>query len=1330
MFKFLCTVITIGFSSFLLAQGPYTLSYNLSQFEFSVENGYDRVKGIEMSALTDTGAPELPVKSLNFILSNGTKVQNVEILSLSLMPVAGTYNIYPTQPQVPMSAPPPPWVEPDSLIYSKDELYPDSMSIKVIHRGGLSGIPMVTIAIYPLLYNPVRDSLYLVQSVTFRFTLESVPLSRRPQIMGERVYQLCKDAIKSSVYNYWEVDVFYTPPPLIPDEQLLSRGGMEVVIITTSTMAGAYQLLAQWLVEKGMPTMIVTLDWIYLMYDGDWNYTDYAGWSEEHIGDDAAKVKEFLYDAHWRHGLSFAILGGSDGREFPFRYCSVYPGDLYFQDFTGNWMSNPDYEEEIWIGRVPAWNYDQALSWVEKRLTYEKSPANRNLMNHSLWICQENEDYWKFRDYMEETKALVNFPSYFTQHQIVDYQSTPQDHGLIDTLSKGYGIGSHYGHGAPDGIRTRTVGYNAQKYLVESYEHGNWPSIDELYNIDKYYVFYSVGCATAVFDSLGPEGWSGWTPTSPYPCVAEGFASFYRLDVPPDQRPAIGAVAYIGNTRDAWMPSFYLHRNFLWHLFTNPSGYVIGIAEAKSKYSGIYGWGQIQWPHTYMNNLFGSPEMSVWIDNPKDLITYHPDAIPANIPVNFKVEVYEDPVGVMEIPVPNALVTLYKSPPEVYQSQLTNAEGKAYFSLNVHSTGIMKVTVTKHNFIPYQGNVQVFEFDVNIPTAHTAFTEGGKLVRQPNTEDLHHSYTYVEFPGIEGSDLWSYYALSTDGGTTWEQGEGIQEFCQNPSIDLTSDNRPCIAYRNAIDYPWEPYDVTINFARKDLTGWVTYEIAHYEQVGLFHPSVSPPSIVVDANNICHMVYSGVLYAPGKAYVIYKRFDATANPTIETIIIDSALVPLDWEPLSPCVATYYGYPHFVYDFPPEAGEPYPEIWYKCLTETGWSNPVNISDSYNQPSVHPFIYITNEKVLVVWSEEETAGNEESREIWKGERLINAPPNAWTTWCEIETPNQASDWPVITANDKMLVWSEHQLIDSKQNWEILYKSPIYGEGNLSNTPYTQSSWASCDWRQTLTGLYIYTTYTETYEYEAEIFAFGIKSKKNVFYPVPIPIPLYSIYAGGEISSPYLIQRDGYIPYENYPVDYDTTELIYKFTGLNSDLKYCLDVTAYHESSEEWREWVKIDNTAQRLIKYQAGVPKTVELPVPPAAYMDDGEIVVRVPKINGEFAMITTGHLYEFEKEQEGGPQSVMSIPINLVFDLKIQPNILSHTARLQFTIPEKQHISLKLYDIIGRKVSTINEGIVQPGIHSYNFDPSNLSQGIYFLILVGERETKTEKVLIVK
>ena len=243
----LCLLIFIGFLSLTMAQGPYTLSYNLSQFEFSVENSYDRVKGLEMATTTDTGAPELPVKSLNFILPNGKRVENIEVISINLVPLSRTYNIYPVQPPRALSDPPPPWVPPDSFIYSLDALYPDSMPIQTVYQGKFDGIPVATIAIYPLLYNPVRDSLYFVQAITFRFTLEPASFSRRPQIRGKRVHQLYKSGIKSSVYNQWEVEAFYTPPPLVPDEQLLSSGYYEVVIVAIPAMANAYQSLADWL---------------------------------------------------------------------------------------------------------------------------------------------------------------------------------------------------------------------------------------------------------------------------------------------------------------------------------------------------------------------------------------------------------------------------------------------------------------------------------------------------------------------------------------------------------------------------------------------------------------------------------------------------------------------------------------------------------------------------------------------------------------------------------------------------------------------------------------------------------------------------------------------------------------------------------------------------------------------------------------------------------------------------------------------------------------------------------------------------------------------------
>ncbi len=1330
----------------LFAQSPYTLPFDLSQFEFSVENGFDRVNGIDMSATTDTGAPELPVKYLNFIIPNGNRVLNIEIINLSVAPLTGTYNIYPAQPPIPLSIheAPPPWVPPDSSVYSQDALYPDSTPIFMSHQGYYDGHPIVTVGIYPLLYNPVRNTLYLIQSITFRFQFETVPMSIRPQIRGMRIHQLYLNGIKSAVFNSWEVDAFYTPPnQVVPDEQLGRLGYPEVIIIAAPACTAAYRPLADWLTQKGMLCFVRATTWVYDNFDGIWH--DLPGYPGENTGDEAAKIKEYLRTLYLTNGTAFAILGGvlqpgNINRSFPIRYCwrynnyddprDVIPSDLYFQDFTGRWDADEDrrfgepnndiadYYEEIWIGRVPAWDLEQSISWVEKRLVYERAPANRDSMTQSLWITQSGNS---FISLMED--AIRCFPPQFTQRRVIDHPCNEGDHRLMtDTLSKGYGILSTYGHGSPEAQRARV----ADGRHFYSWERNNLPYLGEPRNINKFYVAYSVGCENACFDTStyldGPC--YPWTANGPYPCIAEAFASFYRWPGPsPNGYPPFNAVAFLGNTRwGLYWNSFYLHQNFIKRVFYYDT--LLGIAEAKARYSSEP-WGWQGWYVAYSHNLFGSPEMPVWTEIPLDLIVEHIDAIPANTPIDFQVYI-QDVNG----PLVNALVTLYKEP-EGYlaESKRTDASGLVIFNnLTVPTTGMMKVTVTVSNHIPYQDDVRVFEYVVDFPTAHTQYTEGRKLVRQFNAENLHLAYTY----GIGGADIpkeWANYSFSTDGGSAWSSGVSVlpMGYNHNPSIDITSDNRPCIAFRKSVGWMTEQSAV-IYFARYDEPNWIVYTIDSYPVIPTFTPSVSPPSIVIDANDICHLVYSGVLYAPGKAYVIYKRFDAF-NPSTETVIIDSADVPLDWQPSSPCIATYYGYPHFVWDFPPEASEPYPEIWHKCLEETGWSEKINISNSYDKPSEHPFIYTTNEKVLVVWSEEEEPGNTESRDIYRGERLITAPPNTWNIWPEVVTPNQASDWPVITANGEFLVWCEHQFIELKQNWEVLYKSSIYGSGNLSNTPYTQSLYSSCDWRQTLNNVYLYSAFTEKYEYEPDPYIFGIKTKTEIF-PLVLPIPAYTIYAGSEIPSPYLIQRDGYIPYENYPVDYDTTELIYKFTGLNPHLKYRFDITAYHEGDGEWREWVEVDNTAKHLIKYDGGNPKTVEVPVPPASYMNDGEIIVRIPKIRGNFASLHKGNLYGFEKEGQGGPQTIMSIPLNFEFSLKVLPNILNRNAQIHYSTPAKQYISLNVYDVLGRKVVTIAEGIVESGIYSYNFNSTNFSAGVYFLVFTGEKETKTQKIITIK
>ncbi len=78
----------------------------------------------------------------------------------------------------------------------------------------------------------------------------------------------------------------------------------------------------------------------------------------------------------------------------------------------------------------------------------------------------------------------------------------------------------------------------------------------------------------------------------------------------------------------------------------------------------------------------------------------------------------------------------------------------------------------------------------------------------------------------------------------------------------------------------------------------------------------------------------------------------------------------------------------------------------------------------------------------------------------------------------------------------------------------------------------------------------------------------------------------------------------------------------------------------------------------------------------------------------------------------------------------PNVFRDNAWIQYTIPEKQFIRLSLYDILGRRVKKIAEGVIEPGTYSYRLDSSKLSSGVYFLILQGEKERVCGKVQIMR
>lgn len=78
----------------------------------------------------------------------------------------------------------------------------------------------------------------------------------------------------------------------------------------------------------------------------------------------------------------------------------------------------------------------------------------------------------------------------------------------------------------------------------------------------------------------------------------------------------------------------------------------------------------------------------------------------------------------------------------------------------------------------------------------------------------------------------------------------------------------------------------------------------------------------------------------------------------------------------------------------------------------------------------------------------------------------------------------------------------------------------------------------------------------------------------------------------------------------------------------------------------------------------------------------------------------------------------------------PNPFNPTTTLQFSLPSAMDITLRVYDILGRHVSTLVNNRMDAGTHQVAFDGSDLSSGHYLYLLETDTETITGKMVIMK
>jgi beta-glucanase (GH16 family) len=165
------------------------------------------------------------------------------------------------------------------------------------------------------------------------------------------------------------------------------------------------------------------------------------------------------------------------------------------------------------------------------------------------------------------------------------------------------------------------------------------------------------------------------------------------------------------------------------------------------------------------------------------------------------------------------------------------------------------------------------------------------------------------------------------------------------------------------------------------------------------------------------------------------------------------------------------------------------------------------------------------------------------------------------------------------------------------------------------------------------------------------------------------------------------------------------------------------FHDFAMEWEEgefrWYVDDN--KYLIKSSGWFSSAASFPAP---FNRDFHLLVNMA-VGGNWPGNPDGTtqfpqelLLDYIRIYQTGPSSVQDNTGQPGTVLKQNyPNPFGASTVIPYRIGSKMHVTLDLYDTLGRKVKTLSEGMHQPGSYTCPVDGSEIPPGIYYYRLSG-------------
>ena len=593
--------------------------------------------------IDQVGAPMLPVKYIH--LSVPYNATNITVKPLcSWTPAFENKPEYPAP--VPLTTndtiPDQPELVIDSAIYMTDAYWPPAAAELVGEGFYMGENHIITVAVYPMLYNPVQNKMHNYTQVRVKVSYDPGGTPANMLVRYDnRLRQQELQQTKSLVANPQQVEAHAVPASTVhhmmmqqnPDTTDWPVPGYEYMVITTRELAPAFKRLIALKQQKGYRAGVVCVEDIVndpLVQYGDVS-TSSNGDTISIINDDAGKVRQYLKE-NFHYGTRFVLFGGKMISGVPIRYGEhrVYqnvlcdtPTDLYFGDLTENWNYDLDSlygepndfgpikipEPDIFVGRLLCKNMDEINNYIEKLYRYELNPGNGN----STYLTQAlyTQHAQMTTAGCAERNALIVHD--FFESNIINATgpNSPTGTFLVNEMNNNYGFINIFNHGDPasfyvniqtdwgtlralwaisgvepcpkSGRIKKESGKNALNMLTNKYA----PS-----------VMYSIACTNMPFDVFTNYNDYDYTYDMEY-----SFGESFTLG------KNYGGIAFLGNTRFGWVSSSpLLDDKFVQNIAKGY--YKIGVAEALSK------MGHLDFHLRLTHNLLGDPEFEIWTDTP------------------------------------------------------------------------------------------------------------------------------------------------------------------------------------------------------------------------------------------------------------------------------------------------------------------------------------------------------------------------------------------------------------------------------------------------------------------------------------------------------------------------------------------------------------------------------------------------------------------------------------------------------------------------------------------------------------------------------------------